>query len=80
MLLDLETAQRLELVLSRTPNQNVCGSLLGVLNYCTTVSGLRFLRTNILQPPLELSVINTRLHCVTELIHNPSLLHSLQVM
>lgn len=80
MILDMETAQRLELVLSRTPNKNVCGSLLGVLNYCTTVSGLRFLRTSILQPPLDLSLINTRLSCVTELICNPGLLHSLQVV
>uniref|UniRef100_A0A1B6D8P9 DNA mismatch repair proteins mutS family domain-containing protein n=1 Tax=Clastoptera arizonana TaxID=38151 RepID=A0A1B6D8P9_9HEMI len=77
MNIDVETAQRLELVLSYGSNE-INGSLFGILNHCSTISGYRLLRANILQPPTTLPQIEKRLNSVTELAQNPMLLHSLQ--
>lgn len=75
---DMTTAQRLELVVSRGGSDNR-SSLLGILDHCSTASGKRSLRANILQPPTCLTTINSRLLSVTELAQSPALLHSLQV-
>lgn len=75
----MNTAQRLELVVSRGGSHEPRSSLLGVLDHCSTVSGKRSLRANILQPPTSLVKINSRLLSVTELAQSPALLHSIQV-
>ncbi|KAK6629982.1 hypothetical protein RUM43_003803 [Polyplax serrata] len=51
MLIDLDTANRLELVMCISrPETNLGNSLLGVVNHCRTKGGTRLLRANILQP------------------------------
>ncbi|XP_054269592.1 mutS protein homolog 4-like isoform X2 [Macrosteles quadrilineatus] len=77
MSIDMKTAQKLELVLSLN-GRGSKGSLLGVLDHCSTWGGKRSLRANILQPPTTLELINSRLLSVTELAQNPTLLYSLQ--
>ncbi|RZF42657.1 hypothetical protein LSTR_LSTR001452 [Laodelphax striatellus] len=78
MSIDLDTAKRLELVLSTT-GDSMHKSLLTVFNYCNTLSGRRFLRANILQPPSNLKVIGKRLECVEELVQDPMLITNLKV-
>ncbi|XP_022197518.2 mutS protein homolog 4 [Nilaparvata lugens] len=78
MSIDLDTAKRLELVFSAT-GDNMHKSLLSVFNYCNTLSGRRFLRANILQPPCNLKVIEKRLECVNELVHDAMLITNLKV-
>lgn len=75
---DINTAQRLELVMSRN-SQDSQNTLMGVLNHCSTASGERSLRANLLQPPTSLELISSRHLSVQELSQNPALLHSLQV-
>lgn len=78
--LDLDTANRLELVMSlNRPDINFGSSLLGVVNHCRTKGGLRLLRANLLQPFCSLDKIESRLNCVSELINNPILFCALEV-
>ncbi|CAG9831152.1 unnamed protein product [Diabrotica balteata] len=80
-LIDVSTADRLELVFSAKPAQaNKFSSLLGILDCCYTKIGKRKLRSWILQPPSRISYIEERLDCVGELMKNPELLPSVQIM
>ncbi|XP_072381158.1 uncharacterized protein [Diabrotica undecimpunctata] len=80
-LIDVSTADRLELVFSAKPAQaNKFSSLLGILDCCYTKIGKRKLRSWILQPPSRISYIEERLDCVGELMENPELLPSVQIM
>ncbi|KAL8279193.1 hypothetical protein RQP46_008449 [Phenoliferia psychrophenolica] len=66
-LIDGDTAANLELVfnlVSRKSKQH----LLGLLNSCYTPMATRLLRTNILGPLTDVTVINTRLDAVEELV------------
>ncbi|XP_077292899.1 mutS protein homolog 4-like [Arctopsyche grandis] len=69
-LIDVDTAIRLELVESLSGVSDRRSCLLSILNYTSTSGGLRHLRANILQPPCDLNIINTRLDCVEELLEN----------
>nr|NP_001358430.1 mutS protein homolog 4-like [Diachasma alloeum] len=71
MMIDLESAQNLELVTSYGNKYNFC--LLGALDRCSTPAGRRLLRASILQPSCDLSAIQKRQDCVSELVSNKSL-------
>ncbi|XP_076262167.1 uncharacterized protein LOC143197513 [Rhynchophorus ferrugineus] len=77
--IDISTADRLELVASLQPNQaNKYSTLFGVMNRCLTKVGARNLRSIILQPFYSVKKIEERLNCVSELISHPDLLLSIQ--
>uniref|UniRef100_A0A6P7F7L9 Uncharacterized protein LOC114325556 n=1 Tax=Diabrotica virgifera virgifera TaxID=50390 RepID=A0A6P7F7L9_DIAVI len=64
-LIDVSTADRLELVFSAKPAQaNKFSSLLGILDCCYTKIGKRKLRSWILQPPSRILYIEERLDCI----------------
>ncbi|XP_011300600.1 mutS protein homolog 4 [Fopius arisanus] len=70
-IIDLQSAQDLELVTSNGNRSNFC--LLGAIDRCSTPAGRRLLRASILQPPKDISIMEKRLDCVSELISNKSL-------
>ncbi|XP_065204107.1 mutS protein homolog 4-like [Planococcus citri] len=79
--IDLETSQKLELVISQSiGNTTTENTLYSVLNNCCTIGGQRRLRSLILQPSTEQSVIEERLDCVTEMIETPELFYSLKAL
>nr|XP_044605405.1 mutS protein homolog 4 isoform X4 [Equus asinus] len=53
-------------------------TLFGVLNYTKTPGGSRRLRSNILEPLVDIETINMRLDCVQELLHDEELFFGLQ--
>ncbi|KAA0189228.1 MutS protein 4, partial [Fasciolopsis buskii] len=76
-LIDIHTAFRLELVENlntRLPK----GSLFAVIDNTSNPSGARLLRTNLLQPPSDLSTIVSRQNAVNELLSHPHSLLCLQ--
>ncbi|GAA5887912.1 hypothetical protein JCM6882_000800 [Rhodosporidiobolus microsporus] len=68
-LIDVESAKNLELV-ANLLNTNSKQHLLGLLNKCYTPMGTRLLRSNILSPLTEPSIIDTRLDTVEELVNS----------
>jgi len=52
-------------------------SLFGILNQTQTAGGARFLRSTLLQPPLDIATIQQRNIIVRELINNPFVLNDL---
>ncbi|KAL3273960.1 hypothetical protein HHI36_015383 [Cryptolaemus montrouzieri] len=80
-IIDVSTADRLELVSSTKPLQATkYSTLFGVLNNCYTKIGERALRTVLLQPPYATSIILERQECVTSLMKRPEKLQAIQVM
>ncbi|XP_018566348.1 uncharacterized protein LOC108907240 [Anoplophora glabripennis] len=80
-IIDVSTADRLELVCSTKPAQgNKYSSLFGVLNHCLTKIGSRTLRSSILQPPCRIAYIEERQNAVAELIRHPKMLLSIQAL
>lgn len=80
MNVDFETSQKLELVVSQSiGNTTTENTLYSVLNHCSTIGGQRRLRSLILQPSTEQTVIEERLECVNELMETPELFYSLKV-
>ncbi|XP_050297732.1 uncharacterized protein LOC126737078 isoform X2 [Anthonomus grandis grandis] len=78
-IIDVATADRLELVCSNQPAEaNKYSSLFGIMNRCLTRVGSRNLRSIILQPLYFNDKIDERLDCVQELIKNPEILISVQ--
>ncbi|XP_072368940.1 mutS protein homolog 4 [Scyliorhinus torazame] len=76
-MIDSASAQQLELIINnRDPRNN--HTLYGVLNYTKTAGGSRRLRSNILEPLVDVETINTRLDCVQELLEDEDLFFSLQ--
>lgn len=67
MLIDVESAHRLELLYPLYPSQEKRTCLYGVLNSCTTRIGQRNLRAKVLQPSCDMSLIRTMHECVAEL-------------
>lgn len=53
-------------------------TLFGVLNYTKTAGGSRRLRSNILEPLVDVETINMRLDCVQELLQDEELFFGLQ--
>ncbi|XP_066228301.1 mutS protein homolog 4 [Saccopteryx leptura] len=76
-MIDSSSAQNLELII----NNQDCRSnhtLFGVLNYTKTPGGSRRLRSNILEPLVDIETINMRLDCVQELLQHEELFFGLQ--
>lgn len=80
-LLDISTADNLELVASARPSAATSkfSSLFGVLNHCITRIGSRTLRSTILQPSCCVPDIEGKLDCIEELIKKPDMLIGVQV-
>lgn len=72
------TAKNLELV-SNTFDRHSKDTLFGALDHTVTPMGSRLLRTNILQPSIDLSVIEGRLDAVQRLVADETLLFSAQM-
>ncbi|XP_066140533.1 LOW QUALITY PROTEIN: uncharacterized protein [Euwallacea fornicatus] len=78
---DIATADRLELVTSNQPAQaNKFSTLFGVMNRCLTRAGTRQLRSLVLQPLFSRKKIEDRLNCLEELIKNPEMLLLVQAV
>ncbi|XP_029474559.1 mutS protein homolog 4 [Rhinatrema bivittatum] len=76
-MIDSTSAQNLELLVNNRDSRNG-HTLFGVLNYTKTSGGSRRLRSNILEPLVDMETINTRLDCVQELLQDEELFFSLQ--
>ena len=76
-IIDPATAEHIELMSSLGQSKSKL-SLFGVLNHCSTQGGVRLLRSNLFQPPIDKKVITDRLEVVEELIDNMSLRHNLK--
>ncbi|XP_031756733.1 mutS protein homolog 4 isoform X1 [Xenopus tropicalis] len=76
-MIDSVSAQNLELLVNKRDSRND-HTLFGVLNYTKTSGGSRRLRSNILEPLVDLKTINTRLDCVQEFLQDEELFFSLQ--
>ncbi|GAA5833269.1 hypothetical protein JCM9279_001473 [Rhodotorula babjevae] len=68
-LIDTESARNLELV-ANVLNKNSKQHLLGMLDKCQTPMGTRLLRSNILSPLTDPSIIDGRLDAVEELVNS----------
>lgn len=75
---DIVTAKNLELV-SNTSDRHSKDTLFGALDHTVTPMGSRLLRTNILQPSIDLGVIQGRLNAVQRLVSDETLLFSAQM-
>ncbi|XP_021013742.2 mutS protein homolog 4 isoform X1 [Mus caroli] len=76
-MIDSSSAQTLELLVN---NQDYRSNhtLFGVLNYTKTAGGSRRLRSNILEPLVDVETISMRLDCVQELLQDEELFFGLQ--
>ncbi|XP_063795125.1 mutS protein homolog 4 isoform X6 [Pseudophryne corroboree] len=76
-MIDSASAQNLELLVNNRDSRNN-HTLFGVLNNTKTPGGSRRLRSNILEPLIDLETINTRLDCVQEILEDEELFFSLR--
>ncbi|XP_069934341.1 mutS protein homolog 4 [Oryctolagus cuniculus] len=76
-MIDSSSAQNLELLVNNQDYRNN-HTLFGVLNYTKTPGGSRRLRSNILEPLVDIETINMRLDCVQELLQDEELFFGLQ--
>ncbi|BGO91790.1 MutS protein msh4 [Rhodotorula toruloides] len=76
-LIDADSVKNLELV-SNMLNKNSKQHLLGMLDKCCTAMGTRHLRSNILSPLTEPSVIDARLDTVEELVKSEERLRAIR--
>nr|XP_020758667.1 mutS protein homolog 4 isoform X2 [Odocoileus virginianus texanus] len=76
-MIDSSSAQNLELLINNQDSRNN-HTLFGVLNYTKTPGGSRRLRSNILEPLVDVETINMRLDCVQELLQDEELFFGLQ--
>uniref|UniRef100_A0A7M5XGZ2 Uncharacterized protein n=1 Tax=Clytia hemisphaerica TaxID=252671 RepID=A0A7M5XGZ2_9CNID len=79
MLIDNTASSNLELVHNARDPRSL-HSLYGVLNHTKTPGGGRLLRSNILQPPCDISTITQRYDCITELTEKEGLFRNLQTV
>jgi len=77
MMIDSVAARNLELIVNAS-NPKSKQSLFGLLNYTKTAGGARLLRSNILQPPCDLSTIMDRFDSVEELTEKEELFLNLK--
>ena len=75
--IDPATAEHIELLSSLGPRRSKL-SLLGVLHHCSTQGGLRLLRSNLFQPPVDLGLIEARQEAVAEMVESPNLYDDLR--
>ncbi|XP_059780565.1 mutS protein homolog 4 isoform X1 [Balaenoptera ricei] len=76
-MIDSSSTQNLELLINNQDSRNN-HTLFGVLNYTKTPGGSRRLRSNILEPLIDVETINMRLDCVQELLQDEELFFGLQ--
>uniref|UniRef100_A0A3B3WMF1 DNA mismatch repair proteins mutS family domain-containing protein n=1 Tax=Poecilia mexicana TaxID=48701 RepID=A0A3B3WMF1_9TELE len=76
-MIDSASAANLELVVNNRDNRSDY-TLLGVLNHTKTPGGARRLRSNILEPLLDVDTITTRLDAIQELLQNEELFFGLK--
>ncbi|KAG5214889.1 hypothetical protein JEQ12_000465 [Ovis aries] len=76
-MIDSSSAQNLELLINNQDSRNN-HTLFGVLNYTKTPGGSRRLRSNILEPLVDVETISMRLDCVQELLQDEELFFGLQ--
>ncbi|KAM4540437.1 mutS protein homolog 4 [Fundulus diaphanus] len=76
-MIDSASAANLELVVNNRDHRSE-HTLLGVLNHTKTPGGGRRLRSNILEPLLDVDSINTRLDTIQELLQNEELFFGLK--
>ncbi|SCV71962.1 BQ2448_4656 [Microbotryum intermedium] len=76
-LIDVETAANLELV-ANVINKHSQQHLLGMMSSCVTPMGHRLIRTNLLSPLTDTSVIDTRLDAVEEFVNKEERLTSIR--
>ncbi|XP_027857440.1 mutS protein homolog 4 [Xiphophorus couchianus] len=76
-MIDSASAANLELVVNNRDNRSDY-TLLGVLNHTKTPGGTRRLRSNILEPLLDVDTITTRLDAIQELLQNEELFFGLK--
>uniref|UniRef100_A0A8C6WBT6 DNA mismatch repair protein n=1 Tax=Nannospalax galili TaxID=1026970 RepID=A0A8C6WBT6_NANGA len=76
-MIDFSSAQNLELLVNNQDYRNN-HTLFGVLNYTKTAGGGRRLRSNILEPLVDVETITMRLDCVQELLQDEELFFGLQ--
>ena len=72
MMIDLSTIRSLELI-QNAQNSKSKNCLLGLLNHALTPMGSRLLRSNILQPSTEASLLSKRYAAVQELVSSDEL-------
>ena len=70
--IDPATAEHIELMSSLGPERNKL-SLFGIMNHCRTKGGVKLLRSNLFQPPVDQQLIEARQEAVTELIEGINL-------
>ncbi|GAB1288253.1 MutS protein homolog 4 [Apodemus speciosus] len=76
-MIDSSSAQNLELLVNKQDYRS-SHTLFGVLNYTKTAGGSRRLRSNILEPLVDVETISMRLDCVQELLQDEELFFGLQ--
>ncbi|XP_073644357.1 mutS protein homolog 4 isoform X3 [Tursiops truncatus] len=76
-MIDSSSTQNLELIINNQDSRS-SHTLFGVLNYTKTPGGSRRLRSNILEPLIDVETINMRLDCVQELLQDEELFFGLQ--
>ncbi|KAM6960506.1 mutS protein homolog 4 [Aplochiton taeniatus] len=76
-MIDSASASNLELVVNNRDHRSA-HTLLGVLNYTKTPGGGRRLRSNILEPLLDVDTINIRLDTIQELLQEEELFFGLK--
>ena len=75
--IDPATAEHIELLHSLGTKRNNL-SLFGILNKCKSHGGVRLLRSNLYQPPIDEQVIKNRLELVDELIEDLNFFNSIR--
>ncbi|XP_061751268.1 mutS protein homolog 4 isoform X1 [Nerophis ophidion] len=76
-MIDSISARNMELVVNNKDHRSN-HTLLGVLNHTKTPGGARRLRSNILEPLVDVDTINTRLDAIQEMLQNEELFFGLK--
>lgn len=76
-MIDVDTTKHIELLAPSMKSRSGGGhSLFGLLNHCCTPGGVRHLRANLFQPPVQTEIIEGRLNASKELMEKPGIYHS----
>ena len=75
--IDPATAEHIELMSSLGPERNKL-SLFGIMNHCKTKGGVKLLRSNLFQPPVDQQLVEARQEAVSELIDSINLYDDLR--
>lgn len=78
LMIDHASARHLEIVRNARTGKESKGSLFSVVNFTKTSVGKRMLRSRLLCPPNEATIINGRLDSMEELLQNEDIFYSAQ--